>query len=224
MDGFASLPVFDKNLNLVKNILPWANDENLCINVKPHAVFTANPERMTFWEPFSDTLYTITPAGEAIPTHVVGFSKGGPDRKFVTTNINPNLYAENSIISIMDVGHYMHIFGRKDHEWFSALYNHKTKEIFEVSRTTTCYTSSDSNPYSMKNDLYGVGRIWLRHYSAKIDRFISLVDPDGIADYYDLNCIRDKKVKFPKLRDRFLEIVEDPEAPYQKIIVLMKLK
>jgi len=79
MEGFASLTVFDKNLNLVKNILPRLNDVNLCINFHPHALFTINPERMTFWEPYLDTLYTITPEGEAIPTHVVGFSKGGHD-------------------------------------------------------------------------------------------------------------------------------------------------
>ncbi|MCX6226569.1 MAG: 6-bladed beta-propeller, partial [Bacteroidia bacterium] len=122
MDGFASLPVFDKNLKHVRDILPRANDENLVINVAPHVVLTVNPERITFWEPSLDTLYTITPEGSAIPTHVIGFSKGGPDHEFVTTNINPNLYAVNSIVSIVEAGHYFHILGMKNNDWFRALY------------------------------------------------------------------------------------------------------
>jgi hypothetical protein len=47
MDGFASLPVFDMNLKHVKDILPRANDENLVINVEPHAVMTVHPEKIT---------------------------------------------------------------------------------------------------------------------------------------------------------------------------------
>jgi len=76
----------------------------------------------------------------------------------------------------------------------------------------------------MENDLYGVGTISLSHYSKKIDRFVAWGRVEGLADYYDFNCIRNKKVKYPELRDLFLEIAEDPEGSYQKIIVLMKLK
>jgi hypothetical protein len=224
MDGFASLPVFDRNLNHVKDILPRANDENLVINVAPHAVLTINPGRMSFWEPSLDTLYTITPEGSVKPTHVIGFSKGGPDHDFVTTNVNPNLYAENSIVSIMDAGHYFHILGRKSNGWFTALYNQKTKEIFEVVQKSICDTSMYAGRYGFENDLFGAGRGWLRNYSNKIDRFISLIDLETFSDYYDLACIREKEVKFPELRDRFIELVKNPEARYQKLIVLMRAK
>ena len=76
-----------------------------------------------------------------MPIHVIGFSKGGPDHEFVTTNINPNLYAENSIVSIVDAGQYFHILGENRNGWFTALYNQKTKEIFEVVQKSTCDTS-----------------------------------------------------------------------------------
>jgi len=224
MDGFASLPVFDKNLKHVRDILPRANDENLKINVEPHAVLTVNPERITFWEPYLDTLYTITPGGSAKPTHVIGFSKGGPDHEFVTTNINPNLNAENSILSIVDAGQYFHIFGENRKGWFTALYNQKTKEIFQFVQKSTCDTSRYAGLYGFENDLFGAGRIWLRNYQKKIDRFLIVFDLETFADRNDLECIREKEVKFPELRDRFIELAKDPEAGYQKIIVLMRAK
>ena len=224
MEGFASLPVFDRNLNHVKDILGRANDENLRINVEPHALFTINPERMTFWEPYMDTLYTITPGGSAIPTQVIGFSKNGPNHEFVTTNINPNSYAENSIVSILDAGQYFHILGRNGNRWFTALYNKKTKEIFEVVQKTNCDTSRNASRYGFENDLYGAGKIWLRNYSKTVDRFVTLIDLERFSEDFDLECIRQKEVKFLKLRDRFLELVKDPEARFQKLIVLMKAK
>ncbi len=224
MDGFASLPVFDRNLKQVRNILPRANDENLVINVEPHAVLTAHPGRMTFWEPYLDTLYTITPEGLAIPTHVIGFSKGGPNHEFVTTNFNPNLYAENSIVTVMDAGHYFHIFGKRSNEWFTALYNQKTQEIFEVVQKSNCDSTGNAGRHGFENDLYGAGRIWLRDYSRATDRFTGLIDLETFSNYYDLECIRKKEVKFPELRDRFLEWTEDPEARYQKLVVLMRAK
>jgi len=73
-------------------ILLWPNNENLRINIKSYPVLKTDPERMTFREPLSDTLCAITPQGEAIPAHVAYFSKRGPDKKFDTTNINPNHY------------------------------------------------------------------------------------------------------------------------------------
>ena len=224
MEGFASLPVFDKNLNHVRDILPRANDENLLFKVAPNDVLTVQPERTTFWEPYLDTLYTITPAGAAIPTHVIGFSKGGPDHEFVTTNINPNLYSKYSIVSIMDDGHYFHILGMKDNDWFRALYNQKTKEIFEVVQKSTCDTTKYASRYGFENDLFGAGRMWLTYYSKKIDRFYMVFDIETFADRNDLACIRENVVKFPALRDRFLEWAKDPEAKYQKLIVLMRAK
>jgi hypothetical protein len=224
MEGFASLPVFDRNLNHVKDILSRANDENLRFKVAPNAVLTVHPERMTFWEPYMDTLYTITPEGSARPTHVIGFSKGGPDHEFVTTNINPSLSAENSIVSIVEAGQYFHILGENRNGWFAALYNQKTKEIFQVVQKSNCDTSKYARRYGFENDLYGAGRGLLRNYSKKIDRFFSLIDLETFSDYYDLECIRKKEVRFPELRDRFIEWAKDPEAKYQKLIVLMRAK
>ena len=67
-------------------------------------------------------------------------------------------------------------------------------------------------------------RSWLRFYSKKIDRFFGLIDLESLSNYYDLECIREKEVKFPELRDRFVELAKDPEARYQKLIVLMRAK
>ena len=224
MEGFASLRVFDKDLILVRSIFQRANDENLQNNFDPHAMFKVNPDRMTFWEPLEDTLYTISPLCDVIPTHVVGFSKGGPDRNLIP-NRHLNINSENKILSITEIGKYMNIWGKKNEEWFTALYNNETKEIFEVIGGNPCFLPEQGiNPFGLINDLYGVGFILLDTYAPKIDRYITLVDLITISDYYDLDCIADKSVKYPKLRDQLLEFAKDPEAPSHKMIVLMKLK
>jgi hypothetical protein len=223
-DGFASLPVFDRDLKHVKDILPRANDDKLVINVEPHAVVTEHPHRLTFWEPYSDTLYTITPEGSVVPTHVIGFSKGGPDQQFVKTNINPNLYAENSILSVIDDGGYFHIYGEKLQGRFMALYNQKTGETFEVVQKSNCDSTGNTGKYGFENDLYGAGRIWLRQYSKATGCYITLIDLDTFSNYYDLSCIAEKKVRYPELRDRFVAWAGDPEAKQSKLIVLLKAR
>lgn len=183
-----------------------------------------DPEKLTFWEPFIDTMYVLNEEAEAIPTHKVGFSQGGPDRHFIETNTNPNLYSENAIVTVLDDGKYFHIFGRKQRGWFTALYNKHSKEIFEVGSAPECNTTDYARTYGYRNDLFGANRLILRKYSSKVGRFVSIIDLETFSDYYDMDCIRKNKAKFPKLRDRFIELVEDPEAKHQKLIVLMKGK
>ena len=227
VDGFATMLMFDKDLNLVKKILPRANDENLVLHTHPNGDLGFGDSRVTFWEPYLDTLYTITKEGDAIPTHVVGMSKGGPSKEYAKTPTygrDPNLEPENSIFSITEFGGYLHINGRSNGEWFGALYNHKSGDIFQLTSGTSCDTTGNFKIRGLTNDLYGIDPASLYVYSPKIDRVISWVRPEWIASSYDLDCIRDKKVKFPKLRDQFLEIAEDPEATGQLVLVLMKLK
>ncbi len=223
MDGFASLTVFDKDLNRVKSILQRANDENLINNYDPFASFKVNPDRMTFWEPLEDTLYTISPLGDVIPTHVVGFSKGGPDRNLIPGPF-PFINSENKILSITEIGKYMNIWGIKKQEYFTAFYNHETNEIFEVTGGNSCMLPEEGNPFGLNNDLYGIGYILLDTYAPKIDRYIQLLDLNSIFNYYDSDCCAGKSVKYPKLRDQLLESAKDLEGSSQKMIVLLKLK
>ena len=76
----------------------------------------------------------------------------------------------------------------------------------------------------LENDLFGINPISLREYCPKIDRVIGWTRPEWIATSYDLDCIRNKKVKYPELRDRFLEIAEEAVTSGQMMLVLMKLK
>lgn len=223
-EGFASLPVFDTELNHTRDILPRANDENLVINVKPHALFSVNPERMTFWEPFSDTLYTIKPSGETVPTHVIGFSSGGPDHQFVTTNFYPNLSTENFINTILDDGQNLHITGKKKNDWFLAIYNHQSQEIIRVAPTPSCDPSGVLSFGGLDNDLWGAGTVSLTAYEKNLDRYITWGRLDLSSQYLDFDCIRRKTVKFPELRDRFIKFANDPEGSVQDIIILMKMK
>jgi hypothetical protein len=93
-----------------------------------------------------------------------------------------------------------------------------------VVQKSNCDTTGYAGRYGFENDLFGAGRIWLRNYSGKLDRFINLIDLETFSEYYDLDCIGKKEVKYPELRDRFLEWAKDPDPKYQKLIVLMRAK
>ncbi len=227
VDGFASLPLFDLDLNLVRGILLRANDENLCLHMHPNGVLGIDKNRMTFWEPYLDTLYTITPQGEAIPTHKIGFSKGGPSQKYATTPTygrDSDLEPNHSLFGIHEYGDYMQFVGRSNGDWFQAYYNRKTHEYFNLSHRVTCDTSGIFTSACPENDLFGVEPISMREYHSGIDRVIGWSRPEWIGNSYDLECIRNKKVKFPKLRDQYFKIAEDPEASEQLLLILMKLK
>ena len=107
---------------------------------------------------------------------------------------------------------------------FSDAYNKKTNEIYEVLKENNCYSSQDSKPYGLNNDLHGLGHVWLREYSPKIDRFIYLLHLGRASDYYDFDCIAEKNVKYPQIRDQLIEYANDPEGSPQKIMILMKAK
>ncbi|MBT3243017.1 MAG: 6-bladed beta-propeller [Bacteroidetes bacterium] len=227
VDGFASLPLFDMDLNLVKGILPRANDENLSLFTNPNGVFGIDKKRMTFWEPYLDTMYTITPDGEAIPTHKIGFSKGGPTKEYVTTATygrSDNLKPKNSLFGIHEFGDYFQFSGRRNGDWFQAFYNQKSGDFFELSNRVSCDTSGTFKSACLENDLFGVEPISMREYHPGLDRVIGWSRPAWVGSHYDLDCIRNKKVKYPKLRDQYLAIAEDIEAAEQMLLVLMKLK
>ena len=227
VEGYASLLMFNEDLELVKKILPRANDENLVLHTHPNGILGFGDSRITFWEPYLDTLYTITVTGEAIPTHVVGFSKGGPSKEYAKTPTygrDPGLEPENNLYNIRDLGGYLFIGGTSNDERFTALYNNQNGEFFLLSEVNCCDTSGRFCSTGLENDLYGINPSSLYVYSPKIDRIISWARPEWVATSYDLDCIRDKKVKFPKLCDQFIEIAKEAETSGQMLLILMKLK
>lgn len=183
-------------------------------------------DRFYFYEAYMDTLYTISPDGEAIPTHIVTCSDGGPSLEYAQSTPNPRnegpVSPENQIMSVNEYGSFMFIYGLRGDGRFKVIYDNKTGEIFEPEASTTCDTSGIFTSQTIENDLYGVEPVYFDRYDPGTGMLISWERPAWVASYYDLDCIRNKKVQFPELRDEFLRIAEDEEA--SEIMVILCLR
>jgi len=227
VDGYASMLMFNEDLEIVKKILPRAKDENLVLYTQPNGIIGVGDKDLTFWEPYLDTLYTISKDGDAVPSHVIGFSKGGPSREYAKTPMyrrGSDLEPEYSLYNLTKMGGFFHINGRSNNGWFTALYNIKSGDSFQLSSVGVCDTTGRFGMAGFENDLFGINPITLYGNSPIVDRLTSWTRPDWIATSYDLDCIKKKKVKFPKLRDQYLEIAEKAETSGQMMLILMKLK
>ncbi len=96
--------------------------------------------------------------------------------------------------------------------------------MYTLNHVVDCDTSGIFSNVTLENDLFGVEPISLREYHARLDRVIAWARPEWVGSNYDLDCIKSKKVKFPKLRDQYLEIAQDIEAAEPLLLILMKLK
>jgi hypothetical protein len=142
VDGYATMVMFDEDLNVIKKILPRANDENLVLLTHPNGVLGKGDGDLTFWEPYLDTLYTINSEGEATPTHVIGFSKDGPSREYAKTATygrDPELEPKNNLYGVKILGGYLHLGGVSNNERFTALYNIRNGEFFQLSENDNPY-------------------------------------------------------------------------------------
>lgn len=72
IDGFASMLVYDLELNPTGKILPRASDKNLPLFNNSYQTLGEGPDRIFYWEPYFDTLYTINADHGTEATHIIG--------------------------------------------------------------------------------------------------------------------------------------------------------
>ncbi|MCD6347782.1 MAG: 6-bladed beta-propeller [Bacteroidales bacterium] len=225
VEGFASLLMYDTDLNLTKKVLTRPSDQ---VMPRIRSMINQGTDRFYFWEAYMDTMYTITPDGEAIPTHIVTCSNDGPSLEYAQSTPNPRnegpASPENLIMSVNEYGSFMFMYGLRGDGRFNVVYDKKTGEIFELQAITACDTSGTFTTQTIENDLYGVDPIYINRYDPGIGMLIGWVRTSWLGSNYDLDCIRNKKVKYPELRDQLLRIAEDEEASENMLLVLMKMK
>jgi len=228
IDGFASMLVYDLDLNPTGKILPRANDKNLPLFNNWYQTLGESPDRIFYWEPYFDTLYTINPDHSTEATHIIGWSKDGPSFEYMSTstyNLPLNKqYPVNFIYGISETEQYFFIGGISNSIRFSAAYDKSSEEVFLLSDGTECLTTFNQMAVSIKNDLFGIEPVFIRRFEQQANRFVSWLPLEMIASMYDLDCIRNKEVKFSEIRDRLIDIAESPDEDNSMVLLLMEAK
>ncbi len=228
IEGFASMLVYDLDLNPTGKILPRANDKYLPLFNNSYQVLGAGPDRVFFWEPWFDTLYTINPDHNTEATHIIGWSKEGPSFEYMsrsTYKLPPEQqYPINFIYSISESSGFLFLSGVSHDKRFSAAYDKKSEEVFLLSDVLQCDTSSRGKYAVIKNDLFGIEPVYIQTFEKPANRFVSWFRLGMIASSYDLDCLQTRDVRFPEIRDRLIELSKSPDVDNNMVLVLMEGK
>lgn len=226
--GFASMLVYDLDLNPTGKILPRANDRNLPLFNNLYQLIGEGPDRIFYWEPYFDTLYTINPDHSTKATHIIGWSKDGPSFKYMSTstyNLPPDKqHPANFIYSITETKKYFFIGGVSYNVRFLSACDKKSEEVFILSDSPECDKSSYQKSPVVKNDLFGIEPVNIREFDQQANRYVAWLRVGMIASEYDLDCIRNKEVKLPEIRDQLIEIIESPDMDNNMVLLLMEAK
>lgn len=228
INGFASMLVYDLDLNPTGKILPRTNDKNLPLFNNLHQLIGEGPDRIFYWEPYFDTLYTINPDHSTKATHIIEWSKDGPSFEYMSTstyNLPPDKqHPANFIYYITETEKYFFIGGISHTVRFTAAYDKKSEEVFILSDNQECDKSAYQKSSIIKNDLFGIEPINIRRFEKQTNLYVAWLRVGMIASEYDLDCIRNKEVKLPEIRDQLIEIIESPDVDNNMVLLLMEAK
>jgi hypothetical protein len=77
---------------------------------------------------------------------------------------------------------------------------------------------------SIPNDVYGVEPFFIPKYDPIKKEAYTLIRPGWTATSSDLECIRNKEVTHPDVRDKYLEISSTTDDEMQSAILILKFK
>lgn len=205
--GFANLLIFDSELNLVKKVLERSPSSSADPIQRSRHNIGLNRQRFYFWESQTDTLYTINDQGSATPTHRIVFDKATEAHQGI---LDPdNIEPESFLFSATEFEHYITLSGLNKGERFKVIYNTQNKSLKELE---------------FVNDLFGGGEIYFRRYIPAIDRYVAWSRPSWFASENNLDSVRQSAVKFPQLRDEFVNMASDPNEDMNLLMILLRVK
>lgn len=218
MDGFSSLLVFDRNLNLVERIFETTHESYQPTSRSRSSLYRGD-QRMIFWETGMDTLYTISPDLSAYPTHVIHWDRYRNESQ----NSSPNA-SKTLLFGAREMYPYLMISGMLNEDYFSVVHNQESGEVFTLNYAAACDTVDQFFHPTVINDLYGIEPVYFYGYEPQINRAVTFVRPDWINRSFDYDCLSEKEVPYEDLRDQILEISRDPERSENMILILLHLR
>lgn len=230
-EDYASIVIFDKNLNLVNKVLPRSNNDSLDLfNISYYESFS-NGQESFFWECFFDTVYQYDAGGTTKARYYLELGENKLPFKTMKSPNFQDVYHFDQPMTINWVGNYLYmilLLGGSEHPSRRDIFFDTDKdEAFTISHVGKCMkgeATPDSRSAIIENDLFGFEPVTLNNYFSKEKVCIQTFPIDILAHFYDLDCIRNQEVKYPEIRDRLIRAVKEPQEDDGTFLVIMHVK
>lgn len=207
-DGFASLLFFDFELNKVGEVLPRANDDDLCYLNLRHAGTFRDKKGAYFSEMYKDTLYQIYEDGRFSPKYRFIIDKNN-----LTKNVMKNREAG------LDLYDYTFPLWMKSIPGYLIITNSGAGTVYFNLKSKEAFTLNEG----IENDIFGL-RPNLIRYQPEEKVCFDMFRWDDYTDYNDLTIIRNMEVSNPEIRDQLLEYAENPPDNLGAVVIVMHMK
>jgi len=225
--GFSKVLLYNTDFNLLKEIFPVINEEGRSFDGPISNFFYPVQNGFQFWAGSKDTVFNMDFDLNYLPEYNLLITKGAEDKNyFIQKNGNPYGGTGNysKVDKIYDYPRYFLAYFRKRNDRIHLIgYDKIEKELFTVSYSNDCDTTNNNYP-SIENDLFGIDPIFLRDYNPKLNTLLITYDVMNFADRFDYDCLLDKKVIKPAIRDEIVKKIKNFTGEENPILVIMKLK
>lgn len=215
---YSSVINYDLDLNVVSNILQKPVDTKGDFNNLMYQSMGRRDNGFYFWETMMDTIYSFDLNGNERPEYVIdlknktGYIYEDPAKSVLCMAVNffPGFIRIHTVIN-------------QDNKIF--MHHIKSGETKVINHKVDCMVDNNSwITESIPNDVYGVEPVFISGFNPEKKEAYSLIRPGWTAGTSDLDCIRNKKVTHPDIRDQYLEICENTMDDQQSAILILKLK
>jgi hypothetical protein len=228
---FASVMLFDSELNFVAKVLPRESNDSLNLfNITYHEVFSKDNQAF-FWECFFDTVYRYYPDGSSEALYHIDVGSNKVPADVLQGSDFQKMYQYDQPMLVNWLGDYLYMImligGDKNPSRMDVFYNTKTKEVFTINHQTRCSKSpkqTENKSHNLENDIFGLEEVSLWMYSPFENLIIQPINVDMTAHFSDIECIKGLEVKDKELRDKIVRIIDQPQEDDGNFLVLMHLK
>ena len=225
--GYASILKYDLDFNLSSKILPRpGTDEEAGESI--YITLTPSGDNTCYWEAGKDTVYYIDRKGTARPRYHLDIKNHCSDMEKGQRKLYVPGQTEvcTKAISVVDLPGYLlaYFFDRGGSR--TLIIDKKTNAAFAPDRPIACDTTSGESwiRTSIDNDIYGLEPLFFDQYIPERNELIAQVRPGWAIETHDMACVRQRQVKFPKVRDQLVTLSESRLGSENTALVVMKLR
>lgn len=224
-NNYSKIMIYDLELNVVKRLFGVDSIQSGNFIVRKSPDFKRATDGFLFWERYTDTIYTFDENLEPKAKYNFDFNDQGPHDEDLRISRGNDSKVDRSLFmwGVDDIPGYLIGQGNrnKDKPMF-IVYNKKSHEQFSIPFNNPCDTSTNNRP-SFENDLYGIEPIYFRQYLLGKNLIITTYQ-EFPKRTIDLDCIREKDVKTPELRDKLMNRIEKFDGSENPLLILLHLK
>lgn len=229
--NYASVVLFDENLNFIRQVLPRPDDENLLLHNLMYFESFSDGEHAWYWETYLDTLYQYDTSGACTPRYRIDVGENKITSEVLSGSDFSQIYQYSQVAHVSFMGPWLHIMllekGTRGPVMRPVWFNTTTRESFTLTHRPRCKKGDDpvnEGSYSIENDLFGLEQLnyFVTFPAQQLAIHALAVDLTDL--FQDIACIKALDVQLPEIRDRLVQAVEEPAETDGTLLVLMHLK